>query len=67
MFFWVKLGNVSCDSFFNNQMVISFNINDSTGFIFIAKPKLRLINFLIGKENLLLHKKVSSYKVYSAV
>ena len=57
---------ILCDFLLTNQMALSFNINILTGYIFVARPNQDL-EFLIDKVNMLLHKKVSIFKVYSAV
>ena len=33
---------ILCNSLFNNQMMLSFNINTLPGYIFIARPNLRV-------------------------
>ena len=44
---------VLCNSLLNNQMALLFNINTLQGYIFIARPNLRLESFI--------------YKVYSVI
>ena len=53
----VRLGEIwrcikeVCDSLLTNQMALSFSINISTGYIFIAKPNQDL-EFLRGKKRM---------------
>ena len=53
---------VLCNWLLINQMALSFSINILT--IFCCKTNLKTSEFLAGKENMFLHKKVFIYKVY---
>ena len=67
-FFSVKFGNVHAYFcfVFTSQMALLFNKNILTEYILIARPNCVLL-FLAGMETIVLHKKVSVYKVYSII
>ena len=57
---------VFCGLAFTNQSALLFNMNIQTEYILIARANYALW-FLADKENIILHKKVSVYKIYSKI